>query len=71
LVIKGGEIGYQLRFSFTKTLLLFYVSVPIKKYKRATNKTEQSTRIVQIFTHHVNWNLSTIQRYMEQYFTKR
>jgi hypothetical protein len=35
LVIKGGEIGYQLRFSFAKTILLLHVSTPTKKYKRA------------------------------------
>jgi hypothetical protein len=35
-VIKVRKIGYQLRLSFTKTLLLFNVSTPTKKYKRVT-----------------------------------
>jgi hypothetical protein len=35
LVIKGGEIGYQLRFGFAKTILLLHVSTPTNKYKRA------------------------------------
>jgi hypothetical protein len=38
LVIKGGEIGYQLRFGFAKTILLLHVSTPTNKYKRAFQK---------------------------------
>jgi hypothetical protein len=37
-VIKGGEIGYQLRFGFAKTILLLHVSTPTNKYKRDLSK---------------------------------